>query len=487
MEQKILHNLRDALKGKKLIRLAHTVDEGLDQTVLDIPQEIWYKYPTMGEDFIKMEMEKKGIKCIRPFPNSHRDRDYFFDHLIWKMISDKYIEKMQEEPIFFTYKNSTNLDEACFDYGFKKLMPDYKLFKELQYKSNLEAYGVTQGNGLIPFINRKISDTSYKEVSKILGDKFVVQFSFSDTGWNTAGSHDTHIIESDNDFVELQAKEKRDSDAKISKFIDGYGVCMNVVNTSKGTVVSDLYLQVTGEPNLTDSNIILSGANLVESYKIIPRSVQKKSEDIARTIGGAMHKKGYKGHFGIDFIVDHNTNEIYVLEINPRFTGSTFMHTFLADRHDKLPLLAIHLSAYLECLPESFNITDYENEMRGIWEGGSFYVRNREDSTVQIVEAPKPGLYKIKGNSIEFVREEYNFKNMPTKDHFLVNKIYSLKRNIEPRKSGQHLCKIYSLEKVFDGDKRLLDKYKMVNDVIYKMFKFTPKDTYDSSVPYKVI
>jgi FKBP-type peptidyl-prolyl cis-trans isomerase (trigger factor) len=65
------------------------------------------------------------------------------------MIADNYIKEMESEPIFFTYKNSTNLTEACFEYGFKELLPDYKLFKEIQYKSNLEAYGITLEENLV--------------------------------------------------------------------------------------------------------------------------------------------------------------------------------------------------------------------------------------------------------------------------------------------------------------------------------------------------
>jgi hypothetical protein len=85
--QKIVTNIVKALEGKKIIRLAHTIDEGLDLTVMpEIPQEIWYKYPTVAEDHVRHVLEEKGINCVRPFPNNHRDRDYYYDHLIWKIM-----------------------------------------------------------------------------------------------------------------------------------------------------------------------------------------------------------------------------------------------------------------------------------------------------------------------------------------------------------------------------------------------------------------
>jgi len=491
MDKKIIHNLKHALEGKKLIRIAHTIEDALDQSVVPIPQEIWYKYPTMGEDFIKIDLAKKGIKCIRPFPNSHRDKDYFFDHLIWKMIADNYIKDMDGEPVFFTYKNSTNLTEACFEYGFKEFMPDYKLFKEIQYKSNLEAYGVSLENGLIPFINKIIRETSYKEITKELGDKFVIQFSFAKSGWNTAGANDTFIVKSEEEFENVKKKIiDREHPAKISKFIDGYSICLNAVNINKGTVVSDLYLQVTEDIDMsksTASNMSLSGANFAESYKYINKNIQKEAKNISRKIGEELRKKDYKGHFGVDFIVENKTNKVYVLEINPRFTGSTFIHTCLADKKAKIPFVALHLCSYLDCLPESFDIEEYEQGMENIWEGGASYIRNKENNSVQIIEAPRPGIYKINKNSIEFVREDYSLHDLPTKDHFLLTKLYPLKRNLSTKILNNILCKIYSLEVMFDGNSKILDKYKFVNEEIYRKFKFVPKNTYDSSVPYKVI
>ena len=77
MFDNLVINLQNAMKGKKLIRVAHILDEGLEQTVVSIPQEVWYKYPTLGEDYLKTK-----IPSYRPFPNINRDREYTYDHLI---------------------------------------------------------------------------------------------------------------------------------------------------------------------------------------------------------------------------------------------------------------------------------------------------------------------------------------------------------------------------------------------------------------------
>jgi hypothetical protein len=487
MDKKILNSVNSVLKDKKIIRVSDTLDGFIEQSVLDIPQEVWYKYPSMAEDYMKMELEKRGVKCIRPFPNSHRDRKYFYDQLIWKVRSDGYVEGMDSEPIFICYKNSTNLAEACFEYGYKTIMPDYKLFKDIQLKVNLENFGVSTGNGLIPFFEEKLSNLEYTDIKKRLGGKVVIQFSFSETGWNTSGSLDTFIIKTAEDFINAKKLITRDAPAKISQFISGYPISMNCVNTEKGTVTSDPYLQVLGEKHLTSSNIILTGANFDESYSFVPARVLKKSHEIAKNIGEALLKRNYKGHFGIDFIVDEEKNDAYVMEINPRFTGSSCMHTLLASREQKTPLLLLHIAEYLECLPESFDVTKYEESMHGIWKGGYFFMMNREGAVKQIDKAPTPGVYKIKNGKVEFVREYFSLDDIPEKDHFLVNKIYPLNRNIEPERPDISLCRIFSLEKMFNGFTELNDKYLEVYQQVYKMFEFNDQDTYDSSVPYEAM
>jgi len=487
MDDKIMNSLRSALNNKKIIRVTDTIDGFMEQSVLDIPQEVWYKYPSMAEDYMKMILEKRGIKCIRPFSNSHRDRNYFYDQLIWKIRADKYTDDMEKDPIFMCYKNSTNLDEACNEYGYKKIMPDYKLFKDIQSKVNLESFGVSEGSGLIPFFEDKIQNLDYQTIKDKLGEKFVVQFSFAESGWNVGGSQCTFIVNDEKDYIKLKEEETRDDLAKISRYISGYPASMNCVNTEKGTVTSDLYLQVMGDKNLTNNEILLTGANFDESYSFIPRKVQKIAEKIAKNMGEALSKKNFKGHFGVDFIIDESTNEAYVMEINPRFTGSSCMHTLLAKRASKIPLMTLYIADYLECLPESFHIPEYEESMRNIWKGGYFFIMNKEIETKQVEQAPKPGIYKINKGKVEFVREAFTLNDIPDKNHFLVNTICPLNRNIPPEKSDIALCRIFTLEKMFTGYGKLTEKYLKVYNQIYSQFVFNPKDTYNSSVPYEAI
>jgi len=485
--QKIVTNIVKALEGKKIIRLAHTIDEGLDLTVMpEIPQEIWYKYPTVAEDHVRHVLEEKGINCVRPFPNNHRDRDYYYDHLMWKIMADGYLEKMEEEPIFYSYKNSTHFDEVCEEYGFRSFMPNYSVFKELQHKANLENYGVSPDLGLIPFFEIEMKDLDYEDAVKRLGDPFVVQFSFQESGWNTYGSQDTHIIYSRRDLEDVTKNYPSDMKAKVSKFIHGIPAATIVVATARGPLVNAPYFQITGEPHLTQgeegNRLLFCGGNYRHKGKLSDKAKDKIIK-IGQSMGNELYNKQYQGIFGLDIMIEDGTDEVYVLEINPRLSGTTMSTNLLASKKNQLPLIGMHMAEYLRCIPESFDMEEYQKEIQDQTDFAFFFPRYRGGELTQIKEAPTPGIYKYKADGkVEFVKEAYNFDDLPNKDHFLVTRIWPRMKNLPPALAPYE---IWTLEDAFD-DIILNEKYRSINDQIYEMFEFVPADSFDSSVPYKV-
>lgn len=477
MKKKIYHSLNEALKGKKIIRMAHTLEEGLEQTVLPIPQEIWYKYPTLDEDIIK-----KYVNYFRPFPNRDRDRQYTYDHVIWKMMAMRYIEKMEEEPIFFCFKNSTNLEEACEEFGFRQLMPDYKLFKDLQNKTRLGFYGIDKEHGEIPFIEANLSEVKYRDIKKELNGDFVIQFSFNPQGWNTSGGRDTYFVENEEDFQNAAQKNPHRV-AKISKFIHGPSLVINCVATDKGTITTDPFIQAIGIPELAENKAMFCGCDYSHK-KYFTKKVVEQIVKIAKNVGNTIYGKKYKGFFGIDFILDTKTETVYALEINPRMTASTNMLNFLYQKADLIPTIALHFSEHLDCTPESFSVEEYENELKGSHEGGTLYIRNREKKAVQINSAPKPGVYKITKQGVSFVKDAYHIGEVPKKNHFLLHQIHPLKRNVGPIET---ICKIQTLESVLEDCNVLTPKYKKVVNLVYEKFEFMPENTYDSSILYEPI
>jgi len=474
MFDNLVINLQNAMKGKKLIRVAHILDEGLEQTVVSIPQEVWYKYPTLGEDYLKTK-----IPSYRPFPNINRDREYTYDHLIWKVMASGYLSKMEETPIFMASKNSTNLTEACKEFGVLELMPDYKLFKDLQYKNRLYLYGVDEEHGQIPNIQKKIKDTTYEEIVQILGENFVVQYSFDISGWNTSGGRDVYFVHNKGDFLEAQ-KDARDIEAKISKFIEGPSFSIIAVAMERGTFVSDFYMQIIGAPELGATNTMYGGVDFTKFAEYKDR-IEPQLKKIVKNIGAKIYGKNFKGSFGIDFIYNIKDSKVYVSEINPRFVGSSDMVNFLYKRANKMPQLYLHFAEYLDCVSEDFDVLEYERNVTGSFTGSFLYMKNLTGKTIQIKSAPKPGIYKFEENDVKFLRDGYDISELNEPDTFILYNVEVLQRNID---NAEGICKIQTLESAIESNSVLNEKYRMIVKKVYEKFEFLPAGSYDSSVPY---
>lgn len=482
IQEKIIKQIKNKTKGSKIIRLSHTVEECLEETSFPLPHEIWYKYPTPSEKKIVKILEKKGIKALRPFPDTHCDRIYRYDHLIWKMMADGYLRKKDLKPIFFCYKTSTNLEEVCLEYKFKNLMPSYKLFKDLQNKNTLQKFGLKPGQGLIPFIQANIQKKSYAEIKKILGNKFVIQYSYRSTGWNTAGGLDTFFVLNKKDFEKIK-KKNNNSIAKIAKYIKGKSGTIYGITNSKGTIVLEPTLLLSGIKEITDHQQLYCGVDF-ELTKTIPKESLQKLNLIVKKIGDTIYQQKYLGQFNADFIIEDKTGEVYINEINPRFGGSYLILNKILENKKLITPITIHLASTLNCLTDDFNIEEYEKSIRGSINGSMliFYPEN----DCQLKKTPKMGLYKYENNKIKFIKTTLNINELNKPNHFYVYQNYPLKRNYYLT-SVIGLCKIlFNDSAVLSNSKSLKEKHKKIIKSLKRQFEFTKLDTYDSSVPYKI-
>jgi hypothetical protein len=475
MSTTVIHSLQQAMKGKKLIRMSHTLEQGIEQTIVPIPQEVWYKYPTLDEDIIRPH-----VSCKRAFPNRDRDREYTYDMVIWKMRSDAYMSELNAEPLFFSFMNSTNLAEACIEYGYRELMPDYKLFKDIQDKNRLEEFGVDVAHGQIPFLSGKIENLSYRDISHELGHKFVIQYSVNRDGYNSSGGRDTFIIENSTDFRNVQERAYG-IPAKISQFIYGTELGVNAIATANGTVVCHPYVQAIGIPELTKNESMFCGIDFSMGKTLSP-DICNQVRKITKYVGERMYAKGYKGIFGIDFLCQSDSNNVFVLEVNPRLTGATNMLTFLSHSKGIVPMIAIHLSTHLDCLPEIFSIESYEEQLQELTVGSMLYIRNREGRTVQALSGPKPGAYTLQSGNLHYAQEAYSCDQLTGSNQFLLRQIHTLRRNIGP---VERLCAIQSLQGCLVDSHKLTDEFKDIAEEIYTQFEFSRENFYDSAVPYR--
>lgn len=140
----------------------------------------------------------------------------------------------------------------------------------------------------------------------------------------------------------------KDPEVKVMKRINCRGATLEACATQSGTLVGPLLTEVVGATELTPykggwcGNEIFPGA--------FSESVRTKARDMAEKFGNQLLNEGYRGYFDLDFLIDIDTDEVYLGELNPRICGASPMTNHAAFAYADAPLFLFHLlefSVYL--------------------------------------------------------------------------------------------------------------------------------------------
>ncbi len=121
-------------------------------------------------------------------------------------------------------------------------------------------------------------------------------------------------------------------------------------------------------------------------------------------MGEQLRQVGYKGYFQPDFLIDEDTNTLFLGEMNLRFSGFTPLTNNTNLAHEDIPLLLLHLAEWMDMeydLDINALNTNWQNQKK--WNTLSFlHIKNIKDTSA------KPfltGIYSINSdNSVSFVR-----------------------------------------------------------------------------------
>lgn len=180
------------------------------------------------------------------------------------------------------------------------------------------------------------------------------------------------------------------------------------VVTQYGVFIGPLQKQIIADPLLSNLSIPdgdkFCGAEISTDDPI--GSVYEEIKSYAMTIGGELQTLGYKGIFGIDCLVDE-TNQVYVLEINPRITGVTPLLTALY-RDGDIPFYLLHI---LELAEAGYEIEDIDTT-QAVREGSLLMLHSQSEATSTIVDSPHSGLYD---ENLNFIKSALRFDDTDKK------------------------------------------------------------------------
>ena len=116
-------------------------------------------------------------------------------------------------------------------------------------------------------------------------------------------------------------------------------------------------------------------------------------------MGERLRQEGYRGYFELDFLVDADTGEMCLGEMNPRVTGASSMTNVTAVAYGDMPLFLFHLLEFMD--------VDYEidvDELNERWahpqniDAWSQFILKQTEEEVGAASpsAPQSGIWRMR-------------------------------------------------------------------------------------------
>jgi biotin carboxylase len=233
-------------------------------------------------------------------------------------------------------------EQLCRELGYELILPPHELRRRLDSKLVTTRLGNEAGAPSVP--NVLVSVNSWETLVSVateagLTTDVVVQTPYGDSGKTT------FFISSEDDW-RRHAAAIVDQEVKVMKRINHKAAAVEAVITRHGTVVGPFMTDLTGYPELTPykggwcGNDLFPGA-LSEDHR-------ERAVTLVRRLGDRLSQEGYRGFFEVDVLVDLDTDEVYLGELNPRISGASSITNVTAGAYADIPLFLFHLLEYMD-------------------------------------------------------------------------------------------------------------------------------------------
>jgi hypothetical protein len=256
----------------------------------------------------------------------------------------------------------------------------------------------------------RLNEMRYAELASETGASFVAQLARGTSGSGTA------FIESESDYAAAGARFG-DALVWIAPDVGDLSVNINAMAMEGGVAVSCPSVQLVGLPMLSAQRGMYCGNDYVATSDLPGDTVAGVVEQTER-IGGWLASLGFRGLFGLDFVLDTGTSRAYAVDLNPRWQGSTAPLTLAEYREGRLPLAVAELGFRLGRLSEA-EILRHKDEFLRPVAASHISLRCPAAGWAQVTGALSPGVYSLAGGP-RFARAGLRLNDLQASDEILV-------------------------------------------------------------------
>jgi hypothetical protein len=357
--------------------------------------------------------------------------------------------------------------------GLKIALPPAKLRKRIDSKIVTTQLGNEAGIRSAP--NTLGRAKSYDELQKLagkakLGQDLVVQTPYGDSG------RTTFFIKSEADWKtneETLVKEQ----LKVMRRINHLPGTVEAVATRHGTLVGPLQTDITGFAEVTPykggwcGNDVFVGG-LEKERRAVIRLAQK--------LGDRLYKAGYKGTFCMDFLIDTDTREVYLGEINPRISGASPLTNLITSTYGGCPIFLFHMLEFMD-VDWEIDLSKVQTRWAEFDNWSQLILKYPVDRVELITRAPASGIWQMDANgAIRLTRKSIDWFLVSGENEAFYLRVYTAG---DYRYHGADMGILVSRGRFQSDERQLRDRAKAWVKAIHGHFEAIPLKGPSAPVP----
>lgn len=407
--------------------------------------------------------------------------------------TQKYLKKFKN-PLILPYKLSRKIERAALENYWQIAAAPYHFGKQF-FEDKIKFREILHKIGVLPTPGKILSfssflNSSFLDLKKEFSLPFVIQHP------RKGGGKGTFFIKNDYDLkiVKEVLQKFKTKKVIVAKFIKGPTPSITGCVTRFGILSTRLQYQICDIPELYQRPYcsgLFCGHDWSASY--FSSKILSEAKKTVEKVGNYFKNQGYKGIFGLDFVLDQKNEKLYLTECNPRLLGSMPSLHMVQIENNEPPIIAFHL---LEFLNISYEI-DISKINEAMWqkkEGAQMLFHNPLMGEARQTGELEPGVYSLIQKSkienqkvrnkeqrakqnqnyqVQFINSGYELKHLQSRNEFLLTDGIQKKDSIiQP---FQKLCRIITKDRVLDKNlKDLLPETKEFIRLISENFKLVP-------------
>lgn len=441
-------------------------------------------YDTQDNDLIK----KSGIEVF-----SLKELDPYLEvspvtpgNILSIPLAKKYLSEQKEPFVLLVYKSFGKLERICEKNGWrflgnkKDLIDTYenkKIFKETLREIGIEA---------IPGENIPIEELTKEKFiyyqEKLGQKKLVLQLAEVTYG----GGSGTLFIDDASKLESFYARVKELKDAlgtkkdiltvNVAPFIEGTTTSIACCTTKFGVLTGPLQNQIIDikEVGAVVKNRSGNFAGHDWAFKYYPEDCQIQAQKIAERFGDFLYKKGFKGIFGLDLIVDNN-GKVWPVECNPRETDAFPLICMLQMENRGIPMQVFHNLEHLN-IEYNINLDEVNRNYKKKYNVAQILLYNPYEENVTDRNVFRAGIYKVKNKELIYERPGFLLSDLRDESEFLFTEDISKKKG-KVYKPHERIFRLIKRGGILKEENSIKDEIKEVVNLVYKQVKLIPVES----------